>query len=166
MWGRSGTGGEAGTKQTPLMVAAQEGWVGGVESLLSLGADGGVKDEHGHGSVYAALAVLRSVKVVQGQQEKVTAAAAIVSLLIQAGVTPSEKDWSGVHGRAVRSQLVDQLQPRLRARLASMLRKTSDFGDQRIGRGKPVKKPGNDRIKRKHGFHSQRSVERSKYSDL
>ena len=153
-------------KQTPLMAAAQQGWVGGVESLLSLSASGGIKDEHGHDALYAALAVLRQVKVVQGQKERVTASAAIVSLLIQAGVVPSDKDWSGVHGRAVRGQLVDQLQPRMRARLASMLRKTTDFGDQRIGRGKPAKKPGNDRIKRKQGFHSQRNVERSKYSDL
>jgi hypothetical protein len=139
--------------------------VGGVEALLSLGATGALADEHGNDAMWSALQVFKTEK--PPEQAKVTAAAAVVSLLMQAGTMPTDKDWSSVHGRAGRSRLMDELQPRLRARLMATLRKEPDSGDQRIGRGRPLKKPSNDpRFKRKRGYHGPKGVERSQYSDL
>ena len=131
--------------------------------MLSLGATGELVDEHGNDAMHAALQIFKSEK--PPKKAEITAVAAIVSLLMQAGVAPSEKDWSSVHGRAGRWTLVDELRPRLRARLMAMLRKVPDSGDQRIGRGRPLKKDAGF-IKRKAGYHERRAVERSRFSDL
>lgn len=133
-----------------------------MEAMLSLGATGGLVDEHGNNAMHATLQVLRSDK--PPDQSEITAVAAIVSLLMQAGVKPSDKDWSSVHGRAGRSRMMDEMQPRLRAKLMATLRRVPDSGDQRIGRGRPLKK--DSAFKRKAGYHGRKAVERSRYSDL
>eukprot|EP01043_Picozoa_sp_COSAG02_P000688 COSAG02_NODE_13_length_57813_cov_14.298276_22_plen_135_part_00 len=134
-----------------------------MEAMLSLGASGEIVDDHGNDAMHAALQIFQSN--VSPHKAKVTAAAAIVSLLMQADVAPRAKDWSTVHGRAGRSTLMDQLSPRLRMKLVSTLRKVSDSGDQRIGRGRPPKKEV-PFIRRKAGYHGRKSLERSRFHDL
>ncbi len=188
MWGKLKQQGQR-TLQTPLMAAATVGWVcrhwlllsscaslahecvtvprdlqvGGVEAMLSLGATGGLVDDHGDDAMHAALQIFKSNA--SPSKARLTAAAAIVSLLMQADVVPRDKDWSSVHGRSGRLALVDELSPRLRMKLVSALRKVPDSGDQRIGRGRPPKKEGAF-IRRKAGYHGRKSLERSKFHDL
>ena len=137
--------------------------VGGVDAILSLGATGELVDVHGKDAMTAALQVFKSDK--PPGKAQITAAAAIVSLLLQAGVAPADKDWSSVHGRAGRSTMMDEMQPRLRMKLVSALRKASDSGNQRIGRGRPLKKDAT-LIKRKAGYHDRKALERSRFSEL
>jgi len=161
MWGQ--VEGVHRASQTPLMLAAQRGWVGGVEALLQLGAKPDLLDKGGHDALHAAIEVLKEPKGLEAA--RVTAAAAVTSLLVQAGATPATNAWTGVHGRSARLRLFDELPAHTRKRLSGALRKLPLEG----GGGRPPRVNSAQRVKRKHSggvFHTRAEMERSQYSDL